>query len=304
MELSILIVNWNTRDLLAQCLESVYAYPPNVGFEVIVVDNNSSDGSASMVREKFPHITLLENDANVGFAKANNQAIAQSHGGHKLLLNPDTLVQPDALTVLVSFMRENPTVGAAGSLLLNSDGTLQTSCFPAPTLFRELWGLFHFDKLIPLANYRMNDWPHDKPRPVDTIRGACMIIRGDVLDRIGALDEDYFMYSEEVDLCLRLRRKGWQIYWVPQARIIHFGGQSTQQAAVRMFIQLYRGKLQYFRKNYGRAYAVAFKIILIFASLARLLMSPLSILSSSTQRSRSLWLAKGYSRLLLQLPRM
>lgn len=304
MNLSILIVSWNTRDLLAQCLASIIANSPSGEYEVIVVDNASADGSAAMVRTRFPETVLIENKANVGFAGANNHAIARSRGRYLLLLNPDTVVEPGAPAALVDFMDAQPDAGAAGALLLNPDGSLQDSCYPAPTIFRELWRLFHLDALFPLAQYRMDEWPRDTPRAVDTVQGACMIVRREVIDRVGMMDPSYFMYSEEVDWCLRIRRAGWRIYWVPRSRIVHFGAQSTRQVASRMFVQLYRGKLQYFRKHYGRAYALVYKAVLLAASAARILVTPLVWLALPNQRSDSARLARNYGRLILTLPRL
>lgn len=302
MILSILIVSWNTRDLLAQCLTSIVAHPPDGGYEIIVVDNASTDGSAAMVRTRFPGIILFENTGNAGFAGANNQAIGCSRGRYLLLLNPDTVVEAGALAVLLDFMNTQTTAGAAGPRLLNADGSLQDSCHPAPTLFRELWRLFHLDSLYPLAQYRMDGWPQDTPHPVDTVQGAALIVRRDVIDRVGMMDPSYFMYSEEVDWCLRIRRAGWEICWVPQSRIVHYGAQSTRQVAPTMFVQLYRGKLQYFRKHYGPVYAALYKVVLLAAAAARILLTPLVWLALPKQRPDSARLARNYGRLILALP--
>lgn len=304
MILSILIVNWNTRDFLAQCLASIAAHPPHGEYEVIVVDNASADDSVAMVETQFPQVVVIGNAANVGFAGANNQAIAHSRGRYLLLLNPDTVVEPGALAALVSFMDAQPEAGAAGPLLLNPDGSLQDSCYPAPTIFRELWRLFHLDNLYALAQYRMHEWPRDTPRPVDTVQGACMIVRREVIEQSGAMDDSFFMYSEEVDWCLRIRRAGWHIYWVPGSRIIHFGAQSTRQVATSMFVQLYRGKLQYFRKHYGRVYALLYKVVLLAASVARILITSLVWLAVPGRRPDSARLAGNYGRLILALPRL
>jgi N-acetylglucosaminyl-diphospho-decaprenol L-rhamnosyltransferase len=306
VDLSVVIVNWNTRDLLARCLESVITHcgQADLTTEILVVDNSSADGSAEMVREQFPQAQLIENSENVGFARANNQAIRPSCGRYVLLLNPDTEVRPGALQRLVRFMAEHPAAGAAGTRLLNPDGTLQSSCHPAPTLARELWRLLHLDALRPYAVYPMARWDLNKPRVVEVIQGACLILRRATLDQVGWLDEDYFMYSEEVDLCYRLRQAGWQLYWLPQAKVVHYGGQSTQQVAAEMFLQLYQAKLIYFRKNHGWPAAQAYKLILLVAALARLLLSPLAWLEGSSRRQRHLTLTGHYRRLLLALPGM
>jgi len=304
MDLSIIIVNWNTRDLLAQCLQSVYAHPPEGEFEVWVVDNASTDGSAEMVRERFPQARLIRNAENVGFARANNQAIRQSSGRYVLLLNPDTEVKPGALETLVQFMDAHPEAGAAGARLLNPDGTLQSSCHPFPTLGREFWRLFHLDALRLCACYEMARWDPETLRPVDVVQGACVILRRKALDQVGLLDEDYFIYTEEVDLCYRLRQGGWRIYWAPQATVVHYGGQSTRQMPAEMFLRLYESKLLYFRKHHSRQAARAYKLILLAAATARLLLSPLAWLERPPQRQQHLALARCYRRLVRTLPEM
>lgn len=304
MDLSIIIVNWNTRELLAQCLSSVYAYPPISSFEVWVVDNASKDNSIEMIKGRFPQVRLIENQANVGFARANNQAIRESTGKYVLLLNPDTEVRSGALDALVRFMGEQFQAGAAGALLLNPDESLQTSCYPAPTLSRELWRLFHLDVLIPYGRYHMAGWDINQPREVDVVQGAALILRRTALDQIGLMDDTYFMYSEEVDLCYRLQKSGWSLFWIPQSKVVHYGGQSTQQVAAEMFLCLYQSKLIFIRKHHGWLAAQLYKLILLAATLARLALSPLAWLEHPPQRKEHLLLTGHYYSLLRSLPRM
>jgi GT2 family glycosyltransferase len=302
MNLSIIIVSWNTAELLANCLESVYAHPPPDSFELIVVDNASTDGTVQMVRQQFPQVKLVANEENVGFAAANNQAITSSSGRYVLLLNPDTEVRPGALDTLVQFMDAHPGAGAVGVQLLNPDNTLQPSCYPLPTLSREWWRLFHLDRLRPYGTYRMTDWPLDQPKEVEVIQGAALLLRRQALDQVGLLDTDYFIYTEEVDLCYRLQHAGWRLYWVPQAQVVHYGGQSTRQVAAEMFLQLYLSKLLFFRKHHGRLAALIYKLILSTAALIRLLVTPLAWLEQPPRRRQHLALAANYRRLLRSLP--
>ena len=305
--ISIIIVNWNTQELLAQCLESVSdeinrLHPLRV--ETLVVDNASKDDSVQMIRKRFPWVTLIENQTNVGFAPANNQAILESTGRYVLLLNPDTEVKPGAFEALVRFLEANPQAGGVGARLLNPDGTLQISCYQVPTLPRELWRMFHLDALWPYGVYRMTDWDLDTARKVDIVQGACLVLRQTALNQVGLLDEGYFIYSEEVDLCHRLHQAGWPLYWVPQAKVIHYGGQSTQQVAAEMFLQLYLGKVLFFRKHYGRLTTQAYKLILLIATVIRLLLTPLALLEPPVKRQNHLTLADHYRRLLMTLPGM
>lgn len=304
MDLSIVIVSWNTRDLLAKCLASIYKYPFSGAFEVLVVDNASIDGSAEMVRHDYPKVSLFANTDNVGFAKANNQAIRHCTGNYILLLNPDTELKADALDQLVAFMEQTPRAGAAGSQLLNPDGTVQVSCHPELTLGREIWRLLHLDQVVPLAVYRQERWETDRAREVDIIQGASLILRKSALDQVGWLDEDYFIYTEEVDLCYRMKKAGWKLYWVPQSRVIHYGGQSTQQVPRQMFLRLYQSRVLYFRKNHGRLTAASYKALLFLVAMIRLLFSPTVILSQPSKREYRKSLVSNYRSLLFELPKM
>ncbi|WP_420632177.1 glycosyltransferase family 2 protein [Candidatus Leptofilum sp.] len=304
MKLSIVIVSWNTKDLLEACLNSVYAYPPDEPFEVWVVDNKSKDDTVAMVREKFPQVDLIASEENLGFAGGNNRAIPHCSGDYVLLLNPDTEVKPDALNALVAFMDAHPEAGASGSRLLNADGTLQPSCHPRPTLSREFWRMFYLDKLIPYGSYKMHKWDVTQPREVDVLMGASLLIRKQVLDTVGLLDEEYFMYSEEVDLCYRLQKAGWKLFWVPQSQVVHFWGQSAKQVMTEMFLQLYRAKLRFFRKHYGWLTAILYKFVLGLAALLRLGLAPLSWLRKSEKSGYQLHMAQHYGRLLITLPSM
>lgn len=279
MKLSIVIVSWNTKSLLVDCLHSIQAEIQGCSqaellpheIECFVVDNSSTDGTLTTLHQDFPWVQTIVNDHNVGYAKANNQAIAQCSGEYILLLNPDTLVCTGLFVQLISFMEQHPNVGACGPRLLNSDLSLQPSCYPAPTLARESWRLLHLDHFFPYGSYRMAEWSLTTPRRVDIVQGACLLVRHTVIQTVGAFDEDYFMYTEEVDLCYRIRAAGWLIYWLPASQVVHFGGQSAKQVPAEMFIQLYRSKVIYFRKHFGERRTQLYKVLLYLSSLLRLL---------------------------------
>ena len=301
MDLSIVIVNWNTKDLLQQCLESILIFPPERAFDIWVVDNASSDNSAKMVKTRFPQVNLIESEQNLGFGKGNNLALQACSGEYILLLNPDTEVRPDALEQLCAFLDHNPKAGVAGARLFYQDGTLQTSCYPFPTLTRELWRLLHLDRFKTYGVYDQIHWDQNSPREVDVIQGAALLVRREVLNQVGLFDPDYFMYTEEVDLCYRIQKAGWQLFWVPQAQIIHYEGQSTQQMPVEMFLHLYKSKLQFFQKNYGRLSGTAYKFILGLASLLRLSILSISRLANKSQDDQKQKLADNYRKLLSSL---
>jgi N-acetylglucosaminyl-diphospho-decaprenol L-rhamnosyltransferase len=267
-----------------------------------VVDNASDDGSPALVHERFPQVQLIENTENVGFARANNQAIRLSAGHYILLLNSDTIVKRGAIDALVDFMNAHPQAGACGARLLNQDGSLQFSCSPAPTLGGEFKRLFYIPGMRPDGYYPMQDWDRNLSRRVDVILGACLMLRHKTLDQVGLMDEEYFMYSEEVDLCHRLAMAGWELYWVPQGEVIHLGGQSTRQVSEAMFLRLYQAKLIYFRKQHGRRQALLYKLIIMAAALFRIMLSPLASLEQPLKRQAFLATAENYKRLLLALP--
>lgn len=299
MRASIVIVNWNTKALLGDCLASIAEHPPSGTYEVIVVDNASTDGSPKMLRDSFPDVTLLANEENVGFAAANNIGIEHSSGDNILLLNSDTVVRDGALDALLSFLESEPEAGAAGARLINGDGSLQPSCSALPTLLREGLHLFHLDFR---QRRMMQRWDLKQPRPVEVLLGACMLLRRTALEQIGLMDEGYFMYSEEVDYCRRLRDAGWKLYWVPQAEVVHYGGQSTRQVATEMFLRLYAAKLRYFRKHEGQRAGQVYKLILFAAVLFRLLLLPLALLGPAPKRREQMALAGRYWRLARVLP--
>jgi hypothetical protein len=302
--LSIVIVNWNTGQILLDCLESIYSDPPGFPFEVFVVDNASTDGSALTAQSRYPQAKVILSDVNLGFARGNNRAIEQAQGDFVLLLNPDTILKGGALQTLKQFLEDHPDSGAAGAMLLNPDGSLQYSCSPEPTLAREFLRLFHLGGVRPDGYYNMGEWNTSEPRRVEVLLGACVMIRREALKQVGLLDEGFFMYSEEVDYCRRLRDAGWLIYWVPQAKVVHLGGQSTRQAAVRMFLELYKAKVQYFRKHHGSVPAQLYKLILFFAGLARLISAPLIWLQPGSKAEDRQNLVTNYRQLLKALPGM
>jgi len=282
--LSIIIVSWNVRDLLQQCLLSIYSsnsdelagqsrssifssevVPPSI--ETIVVDNASTDGSAEMVRRAYPQVTLIANADNPGFTGGNNQGIAISRGRYVLLLNPDTKVLDDALARMVAYMDTHPDVGALGPMLINPDGSIQSSRrrFPIPaTAFLESTTLqTWFPRHRLLQNYYILDKPDDAIAQVDWVTGACLLARREALDQVGLLDERYFMYSEELDWCRRAKAGGWKVVYYPAARVVHYGGQSSEQVKDFQIIQFNRSKIRYFRQYHGTLVAALLRAFLL-----------------------------------------
>jgi len=265
MDLAIVVVSYNTRDLTADCLNSVYRDLEGSGLSghIWVIDNASSDSSAEMVAERFPQATLIAQDTNLGFAAATNlgveAALAQDMPPrYVMLLNPDTIVRPGALEILVAFMDKTPSAGAAGARLFYGDGTFQHSAFRFPSLsmaFLDFWMINHrlLDSRLN-GRYPRRLYELGEPFIIDHPLGAAMLIRREALTDVGLLDEGFFMYCEEIDWCFRAKAAGWDIYCVPLSEVVHLGGQSASQFRARMFQALWASRFRLFAKYYGSFY--------------------------------------------------
>lgn len=253
IDLSIIIVNYNGAKLLEDCLRSIYDTVKKATFEVIVVDNHSEDGSP-LILKKYPKVELIANDENVGFCKANNQALKIYHGRYALLLNNDTVVKEGALDKLVEFMDAHPGAGACGPKLLNRDGTIQHQ---GGMLGRRFW----------LAT---------KPVTVNYLIAACLLVRRGTIDRIGLLDENFFFSNDDLDYTRRIVKDGWKIYFVPQAEVFHYGGYTTNLFKKMIFVEGFRGGLYFCRKHYG---LIAYQL---YRWLGALLLLPVILLTALT----------------------
>lgn len=256
VRLSVIVVSWNVVKLLRVCLETLKSDLEGIDAEVFVVDNDSADGSAEMVRKEHPWVRLIANDQNLGFAKANNQALKQSTGDFIFLLNPDTEIKPGAVKGLIGFLENNPKAGIVAPQLLNSDGSIQRSCREFPTFLGMLYELLGLSKMFPthpvFGSYKMLDFEHDELREVDQPEGACLMIRREVIDEVGSLDEGFFMLFEEVDWCYRIKQAGWQIWFDPSYQVVHHYGQSIKQVKARMILSSHRGLYRFWNKHYAR----------------------------------------------------
>ncbi|WP_420631702.1 glycosyltransferase family 2 protein [Candidatus Leptofilum sp.] len=264
-DLSIIIVSWNVRALLANCLRSVLAQT-GLTLQIIVVDSASSDGSPEIVAEKFPQVELVACQQNVGFPRGNNLGLERANGRTILLLNPDTIVHEDALAKMVTYLEQNPQVGVVGPQLLNEDGTVQSSRRRFPTLrtafFESTW-LQPYAPQSVLDDYYVRDVGDAETAVVDWVMGACLLTRQEVVQQVGGLDEAYFMYSEELDYCRRIHEAGWQVVYYPQVQVTHLSGKSSEQAVTHRHINFNRAKLRYFRKYHGRFAATILRLFLL-----------------------------------------
>ena len=271
--LSIIIVNWNTRELLAQCLQSIEDTVRETEYEVWVVDNGSSDGSAAMVEEHFPAVRMIANPMNVGFVRANNQALALCRGRKVLLLNSDAQALEDSVDRAVRFIDEHPRAAVAGVRLLNSDGTFQASYTPFPTLLREVLILTGLGRLLVGPVFPSCGAEVEKGAQCirGYVEGAFLLTRREAIEQVGGLDENIFMYAEEVDWCYRFHQAGWEVWYLPQAPIIHHGGQTTKKRRGRMEAELYRSRIYFFRKHYGKVAAFCLQSIIFAITLPKML---------------------------------
>jgi N-acetylglucosaminyl-diphospho-decaprenol L-rhamnosyltransferase len=268
-DVSVVVVSFNTRDLLARCLETVREQA-GPSLEVVVVDNGSTDGSVRYVRERFPEVTVLPLGENRGFAAANNAAFARCRGEYVLLLNSDTFLHDGALAALVDAARRHPRAAAVGPRLLNGDGSLQRSAWPFPQARRLLLEAVTLHR--PLARLGLVEdlrlWAHDDERAVDFLIGACLLVRRHALDEVGGFDEGFWLYGEEADLCWRLSQRGWQVVLAPDAVATHVGGASSAASAPRLR-HFYRGQKRFLLKHGPRgAWALA-RLALVLGSLLR-----------------------------------
>lgn len=267
LDVSVIIVNFNTKDILKNCIDSIIRESSNFSYEIIVVDNGSTDGSTAMVKENFPEAKLVENRENIGFAAANNQGVQIAKGKFILFLNSDTVIIDNAIKGTLDFMRQKDDIGIVGCKLLNSDMTLQPSCYFFPSLFRHTL----VQKAIPriLVPRKFHDhienmitrWDYGHMRDVDYVRGAFLMIRRSVFEEIGLLDEDFFMYGEEADFCWRVKDFGWRVVFFPGASVIHLGGASVKLKGHEI-MQRTVSDLLFRKKHYGMFVFLAYRGLL------------------------------------------
>ena len=306
IDLSIIVVTWNSRRDLATCLPSIPPAAASHSFEVIVVDNGSTDGSPEYVCSVMPASICHGNASNRGFAAANNQGIALSHGRYYLLLNPDTVLHREACDRLVQFMDLNPGVSACGPALLNGDGSPQRTGVRFPSLWNLSVEAFFVDRLFPrsrlFGRHRELFADVDMPRAVDFVQGSCMLVRRESVDRVGVLDESFFMYFEETDWCKRMKQAGGEVWYVPAAKVVHFGGGTFAHYDEKRLVAYHRSLLHFFHKHNPAWQGVVLRGILAVRSLVRLAVwGVVSLLTGDERQTRSRSSLRGYVKTLALL---
>ena len=296
-QISIIIVSWNVRDLLRNCLHSIERGRGDLSLETIVVDSGSTDGTAEAILTEFPDVRLIAHPDNVGFPRGNNIGLSAASGRYFFLLNPDTEVVGDALSTLAEYLDNHSEVGVVGPQLRYPDGQIQPSRRRFPTLataFLESTWLQSWAPSGVIQRYYVEDKPDNQPADVDWVVGAALMTRRAVVEDVGLLDEGYFMYSEELDWCRRIRAAGWGVRYLPSARIIHHVGQSSNQVVGARHIYFQRAKLRYFRKYHGQAVYVSLRAFLLLIDSWQLILEAGKWLlghrrSLRRQRVRAYW---------------
>jgi len=298
MKLSIIIVSWNVKDELIECLKSARSFPPHCRSEVIVVDNASSDGTAEELETGFSEVKLIRNEQNMGFAAACNQGVAEAKGAYLFFLNPDTRLLPETLDKLIDLMEQNPDIGIAGPKLLYPDGSIQPSVRRFPSMRGVLYrytalkylGLFksHF-------NYWMaKDFDYNQQGEVGQLMGAALMVRSSVFESVQGFDERFFMYYEEVDLCYRIKKENYSVTYFPSSQIVHSGGKSAEQIQAKVLYMKLESMLRFFRKHQSQSqikvFSLVFKVDVLTRIAAELLIHSikylLNVLTGNSQRRK------------------
>ncbi len=253
--LSIVIVNYNVKNLLRRCLGSVFKYEKNTEFEVTVVDNNSNDHSQEMLRKEFPQVRLIENNRNLGFSRGCNQGIKESRGRYILLLNPDTELTPGGFRNMIDFMESRPKAGICGPKMTDREGNLQLSCRSFPSYLTAISSSQSvLNRIFPenflSQKYLLKNQDHSEIREVDWVSGSCLLGRSEMFEKVGLLDEGFYMYVEDVDLCYRAKMAGFSVFYFPSVVVIHHIGRSTQKKKMSMLVEHHRSMYHFYRKHH------------------------------------------------------
>jgi GT2 family glycosyltransferase len=279
IDLSVCIVTYQASDWLKGCLESLYENTQNLNLEVIIVDNGSTDGVQDMLSQDYPEIHFIGNKTNEGYTRPMNQSLGTAQGRYLMQLNPDTVILPGAMDQLIDFLDEHPQVGICSPNVLNRDGTFQRQCRRGePRPLAMLGYFFKLTKLFPnnkaLGGYLLEYLDEDATSEVVAVSGSCMLIRKEVIDKIGYLDEKFFAYQEDTDFCLRARQAGWEVYYFPEAEIIHYGGQGGSRVEpYRSIVEWHRSYWRLYNKHLAQDYFFLFNWIFYVFMVAKLLVS-------------------------------
>jgi len=298
MDVSIVIVGWNVSDLLHSCLSSVYDQTRGITFDVVYVDNASEDGSAEMVAAKFPAVRIIRNAKNEGFIRASNQGIEMSEGRYVLLLNSDTIVLDNAITKMVEFADAHPEAGVTGCKVFHPDGSLQRSSFMYPSVLNMFLSATYLYKLFPRTRFfgreMMTWWDFDDVRQVQAVCGCCSLVRREAIRQVGLMDETYFFYGDESDWCYRFEKNGWKNMFMPDAKIIHYGGATTKRMPDTFKLQLYGSNLIFMRLHRSKPEFICARFLMAVFFFVRVPYWYLTALFNKQERQASIKTAAAY----------
>lgn len=273
--LSIIIVTWNGKRYALECLQSLFAQPLGMAAEIIVIDNASSDGTPEAIRAQFPKVNLIENEKNLGFAKANNIGLAASRGRYVCLINSDVVIPPRCLEKMLAYLQANPNIGVLGPKMLSPDGRIGFSVMRLPTVWNTLCCALGLHAIFPASalfgGFMMGGYSYDSIDYVEVLTGWFWMIPRAALEEVGKLDEQFFMYGEDIDWCYRFRKAGWRVVFYPGAEALHYGAASSANAPTRFYIEMRRANLQYFRKHAGRLRTSGYRLAICLHELTRIL---------------------------------
>jgi len=255
VDVSVVIVSWNARSFVLDCLKSLPPLKNGLTMEIIVVDNASGDGTAEAIRESFPQVKLIESKTNLGFARGNNLGLESATGRYVCLVNPDVVVVEDCIERMLQYMEQNKTIGMMGPMILAPDGNVQRSCMRTPTLWNQFCRALGLDSLFTksrlFGGFLMKDFSFTELRDVDVVNGCFWMVRREALNNVGNLDPRFWMYADDLDWCRRFHVAGWRVVFFPQAKAVHYGGGTTERSPVFFYLEMQRADLQYWRKHHG-----------------------------------------------------
>jgi hypothetical protein len=296
IDISIVIVSWNGKEYLRQCLESIPSKASRYTIESIVVDNASTDGAPELVETMFPQVRLIRNAENYGFAKANNIGIRESKGRYICLVNSDVVILDDCIDRLHSYMETHAEIGMLGPQILDRNMKIQRSCMGSLTLRDAFYRSIALDTLFPrsklFGGYLMTYWKHDTIREVDVINGCFWMVRREALQQVGLLDERFFIYAEDKDWCKRYWNAGWKVVYYPEAQAIHYGGASSSNAPIRFYIEMHRADMQYWGKYHNRLSQLIYSLIIVLHSMFRIIGQTVLYIAKPSKRDQSLFKVK------------
>jgi GT2 family glycosyltransferase len=291
MDISIVIVSWNAKRYVEECLTSLETLNKDVSIEIIVVDNASTDGTVGLIRNRFPCVRLVESEKNLGFARANNLGIALTRGKYICLMNPDVKVPADCLSKMYQYMEKEAAIGLLGPKMLGPDGDTRRSGMRFPTLWNCFLRATAMDSLSMgtglFGGFLMSDFEFDTTRDIDVLNGWFWLARRAAVDEVGLLDERFFMYGEDIDWCKRFHNAGWRVVFYPEAEAVHYGGASSSNAPVRFYLEMQRANLQYWKKHHGPISSYAYCLTVWLNHLVRTLGYSLVYLLKSSARQEA-----------------